>query len=169
MPVTGGNVSFYNQTADAAIHPTPIVGVLGVHDDVRSRLSIGFRRAGCEVVLLGRSEAEFGGSLWAHVAHGHLGGRPPAVNLAAERELAAVLIAGAAGGLLEAAHDLSDGGLAVALVESCLRGGTGCRAMSSRTCSASRPRGPWSPCGPAPRPSSPRCATPVECRPPCSG
>ena len=129
VPVTGGNVSFYNQTADAAIHPTPIVGVLGVHDDVRSRLSIGFRRAGCEVVLLGRSEAEFGGSLWAHVAHGHLGGRPPAVNLAAERELAAVLIAGAAGGLLEAAHDLSDGGLAIALAESCLAGGQGCRVQ----------------------------------------
>ena len=126
VPVTGGNVSFYNQTADAAIHPTPIVGVLGVHDDVRRRLSIGFRRAGCEVVLLGRSEAEFGGSLWAHVAHGHLGGRPPAVDLGAERELAAVLVAGAAAGLLEAAHDLSDGGLALALAECCLTGGQGC-------------------------------------------
>jgi phosphoribosylformylglycinamidine synthase subunit PurL len=126
VPVTGGNVSFYNQTADAAIHPTPIVGVLGVHDDVRGRLSIGFGRAGCDVVLLGRSEAEFGGSLWAQVAHGHLGGRPPAVNLGAERELAAVLIAAAARGLLEAAHDLSDGGLAIALAECCLSGGQGC-------------------------------------------
>jgi phosphoribosylformylglycinamidine (FGAM) synthase-like enzyme len=126
VPVTGGNVSFYNQTADAAIHPTPVVGVLGVHDDVRRRLSIGFGRAGCDVVLLGRSEAEFGGSLWAHVAHGHLGGRPPAVDLDAERELAAVLIAAAARGLLEAAHDLSDGGLAIALAECCLTGGQGC-------------------------------------------
>jgi phosphoribosylformylglycinamidine synthase len=126
VPVTGGNVSFYNQTADAAIHPTPIVGVLGVHDDVRRRLSIGFRRAGCDVVLLGRSEAEFGGSLWARVAHGHLGGRPPAVDLDAERGLAAVLVASAAAGLLEAAHDLSDGGLAIALAECCLTGGQGC-------------------------------------------
>ena len=126
VPVTGGNVSFYNQTGGVAIHPTPIVGVLGVHDDVRRRLSIGFRRSGCDVVLLGRSEAEFGGSLWAHVAHGHLGGRPPAVDLDAERELAEVLIAGAARGLLEAAHDLSDGGLAVALAECCLTGGQGC-------------------------------------------
>ncbi len=126
VPVTGGNVSFYNQTADAAIHPTPIVGVLGVHDDVRKRLAIGFGRAGRSVVLLGRSEAEFGGSLWARVAHRHLGGRPPAVDLDAERELAVVLAAAAGRGLLDAAHDLSDGGLAVALAECCLAGGHGC-------------------------------------------
>jgi phosphoribosylformylglycinamidine synthase len=123
IPVTGGNVSFYNQTAEVAIHPTPVVGVLGVHSDVRTRLSIGFGRAGRRVVLLGRSEAELGGSLWAHVTHGHLGGRPPAVDLDAERALAAVLVAGR--GLLDAAHDLSDGGLAVALAECCLAGGQG--------------------------------------------
>jgi phosphoribosylformylglycinamidine synthase subunit PurL len=126
VPVTGGNVSFYNQTADVAIHPTPVVGVLGVHEDVRRGLSIGFRRAGCRVVLLGRSEAEFGGSLWAHVAHRHLGGRPPAVDLEAERRLAAVLAEAGRRGLLEAAHDLSDGGLAIALAECCLAGGQGC-------------------------------------------
>ena len=125
VPVTGGNVSFYNQTAGAAIHPTPVVGVLGVHDDVRKRLSVGFGQAGRSVVLLGRTEAEFGGSLWAHVAHGHLGGLPPAVDTDAERALAAVLADGAASGLLEAAHDLSDGGLAVALAECCLAGGQG--------------------------------------------
>ncbi len=126
VPVTGGNVSFYNQTGDVAIHPTPVVGVLGVHDDVRRRLSIGFGRAGCRVVLLGRGRAEFGGSLWAYVAHGHLGGRPPAVDLEAERALAAVLAEGGRRGLLEAAHDLSDGGLAIALVECCLAGEQGC-------------------------------------------
>ncbi len=126
VPVTGGNVSFYNQTADAAIHPTPIVGVLGVHDDVSKRLSIGFGRPDCGVVLLGRGGAEFGGSLWAHVAHQHIGGRPPAVDLDAERNLAAVLAEGAACGLLAAAHDLSDGGLAIALAECCLAGGQGC-------------------------------------------
>jgi phosphoribosylformylglycinamidine synthase subunit PurL len=126
VPVTGGNVSFYNQTADAAIHPTPVVGVLGVHDDVSKRLAIGFGRPDCGVVLLGRGEAEFGGSLWAHVAHQHIGGRPPAVDLDAERDLAAVLAAAAARGLLTAAHDLSDGGLAVALAECCLAGGQGC-------------------------------------------
>jgi phosphoribosylformylglycinamidine synthase II len=126
VPVTGGNVSFYNQTAGAAIHPTPVVGVLGVHDDVRKRLTIGFGSAGRSVMLLGRSEAEFGGSLWARVAHRHLGGRPPAVDLDAERRLATVLVDAAGRGLLDAAHDLSDGGLAIALAECCLAGGQGC-------------------------------------------
>jgi phosphoribosylformylglycinamidine synthase subunit PurL len=126
-PVTGGNVSFYNATGEIPIHPTPVVGVLGVIGDVRTRLSSGFREPGASVVLLGRTRADFGGSAWAAVAHGHLGGRPPAADLAAERSLAAVLAAAAAEGLLAAAHDLSEGGLAVALAESCLAGGVGCR------------------------------------------
>jgi len=126
VPVTGGNVSFYNQAGTAAIHPTPVVGVLGVHDDVRRRVGIGFRDVPADLMLLGRTEPEFGGSAWAHVRHGHLGGRPPVPDLDAERRLAALLAAAAADGLLSAAHDLSDGGLAVALAESCLRGGTGC-------------------------------------------
>ncbi len=127
VPVTGGNVSFYNQTGAAPIHPTPVVGVLGVYQDVRQRLTIGFAQDGDSVLLLGRTAAEFGGSAWAQVRHGHLGGRPPAVDLAAERALAAVLTAAAADGLLSAAHDLSEGGLAIALAECCLAGGTGCR------------------------------------------
>jgi phosphoribosylformylglycinamidine synthase len=127
VPVTGGNVSFYNQTGTVAIHPTPVVGVLGVHDDVRRRLSIGFPSGvAASIVVLGRTEAEFGGSAWAHVVHGHLGGRPPEPRLDAERRLAGLLAAAAADGVLLAAHDLSDGGLAVALAESCLRGRVGC-------------------------------------------
>src|SRR5580704_13380763 len=126
VPVTGGNVSFYNQTGVSAVHPTPVVGVLGVHDDVRHRLAIGFGREPDEIVLLGRTRAEFGGSAWAHVLHGHLGGRPPEPDLDAERRLAGLLAAAAEAGVLSAAHDLSDGGLAVALAESCLRGETGC-------------------------------------------
>jgi phosphoribosylformylglycinamidine synthase len=78
------------------------------------------------VLLLGRTRDELGGSLWAHVTHGHIGGRPPSADLPAEQHLADVLTAAAAAGLLTAAHDLSDGGLAVALAESCLAGGTGC-------------------------------------------
>ena len=127
VPVTGGNVSFYNQTGTTAIHPTPVVGVLGVHPDVRRRLSVGFPAGGASVVLLGRTEPEFGGSAWAGVVHGHLGGEPPEPDLGAELRLAAVLAQACAGGLLAAAHDLSDGGLAIALAESCLRGGTGCQ------------------------------------------
>jgi phosphoribosylformylglycinamidine synthase len=126
VPVTGGNVSFYNQTGTTPIHPTPVIGVLGVHDDVRRRLAIGFGPDPDGIVLLGRTRAEFGGSAWAHVLHGHLGGRPPEPDLDAERRLAGLLIAAAEAGVLSAAHDLSDGGLAVALAESCLRGETGC-------------------------------------------
>jgi phosphoribosylformylglycinamidine synthase subunit PurL len=127
VPVTGGNVSFYNQTGTVAVHPTPVIGVLGVHDDVRQRLAIAFPAAASPIVLLGETESEFGGSAWAHVRHGHLGGRPPAVRLDAERRLAGLLAEAAAAGLLSSAHDLSDGGLGVALAESCLRGRTGCR------------------------------------------
>ena len=126
MPVTGGNVSFYNQTEQAAIDPTPVVGVLGVHDDVRDRLTIGFGTEGASVVLLGETREEFGGSAWAHVVHGHLGGVPPRVDLEAERRLAKVLHAAAAVKDLDSAHDISDGGLAIALAESCMRGGRGC-------------------------------------------
>jgi phosphoribosylformylglycinamidine synthase subunit PurL len=126
-PVTGGNVSFYNQTGAAAIHPTPVVGVLGVLDDVRRRVSMRFSQPGAQLVLLGVTRDEFGGSAWAQVAHGHLGGRPPAANLAAERAGASLLASAARAGLLAAAHDISDGGLAVALAESCLAGGYGCR------------------------------------------
>jgi phosphoribosylformylglycinamidine synthase II len=126
-PVTGGNVSFYNQTGEVAIHPTPVVGVLGVLDDVRRRVPIGFSRPGAQVVLLGTTRAEFGGSAWAQVAHGHLGGRPPAADLDAERAVASLLAGAARAGLLDAAHDVSDGGLAIALAESCLAGGHGCR------------------------------------------
>jgi phosphoribosylformylglycinamidine synthase II len=129
LPVTGGNVSFYNSTGTAAVLPTPVVGVLGVLDDVARRTSIGFREAGDILLLLGETRAEFGGSEWAWVAHRHLGGRPPRVDLAAEKRLQEVLVAGSRDGMLAAAHDLSDGGLALALVESCLRGGCGARVV----------------------------------------
>jgi phosphoribosylformylglycinamidine synthase subunit PurL len=126
-PVTGGNVSFYNQTGSTPINPTPVIGVLGIHDDVRRRVSMAFAADGATLLLLGETREEFGGSEWAHVVYGHLGGLPPLVDLAAEGALATVLISGAREGLLAAAHDLSDGGLSQALVESCLRGGLGCQ------------------------------------------
>ncbi len=127
IPVTGGNVSLYNQTGASAIHPTPVIGVLGIHEDVRRRLSAGFPADGAQVILLGATGEEFGGSAWAHVLHGHLGGRPPSPDLDAERALATLAGQAAAAGVLASAHDLSDGGLAIALAESCLRGGRGCR------------------------------------------
>jgi phosphoribosylformylglycinamidine synthase len=125
IPVTGGNVSFYNQTGDTAIHPTPVVGVLGVMEDVSKRTGSGFRTEGAHVYLLGTTRDELGGSEWAHVIHKHLGGLPPQVDLAAEKALGEVLVAAAQEGVLEAAHDLSDGGLAIALAEAAMRHGVG--------------------------------------------
>jgi phosphoribosylformylglycinamidine synthase subunit PurL len=127
IPVTGGNVSFYNQTGDAAILPTPVVGVLGVIDDVRRRIPTGLGEVGHEVWLLGDTRDELGGSEWAHEVHGHLGGRPPAVDLACERAIGEVLCTASRDGLVSGTHDLSDGGLAQALVEACLLGRVGAR------------------------------------------
>jgi len=121
IPVTGGNVSFYNQTGDVAIHPTPVVGVLGVIDDVALRTSMAFREIGDVVVVLGETRDEVAGSEWAHVVHGHLGGLPPTVDLEAERRLAQVLVAASRTSLVTAAHDVSDGGIAQVLVEMALR------------------------------------------------
>ena len=125
IPVTGGNVSFYNQTGDVAIHPTPVIGVLGVMADVARRTGSGFRTEGSHVFLLGATRDELGGSEWSHVIHQHLGGQPPKVDLAAEQALGAVLVAAANAGVLESAHDLSDGGLAIALAEAVMRHGVG--------------------------------------------
>jgi phosphoribosylformylglycinamidine synthase II len=125
IPVTGGNVSFYNQTGDTPILPTPVVGVLGVIDDVRQRITQGFTREGSHVLVLGETRDELSGSTWADVVHGHLGGRPPLVDLAAECALADLMVEAAKAGVVESAHDLSDGGLAMALAEASFRHGVG--------------------------------------------
>ncbi len=127
VPVTGGNVSFYNQTGDVPIHPTPVVGVLGIIDDVARRVPSGWQDEGEHLYLLGVTRDELDGSAWAGAIHQHLGGKPPVVDLNAERELAELLHAAAQGGLLSAAVDLSDGGLAQALTEGALRFGVGAR------------------------------------------
>ena len=130
IPVTGGNVSFYNQTGSAAILPTPVVGVLGVLDDVSRCLRTSFGSGpGETLMLLGETHDEFDGSIWAQVTADHLGGRPPAVDLAREQLLADVLSSASRDGLVSAAHDLSEGGLAQAIVESALAGETGCRIV----------------------------------------
>ena len=122
-PVTGGNVSFYNRTGDANILPTPLVGMLGVIDDVADRVPMGFRAPGDAIVLLGETREELSGTVWAEVMHGHLGGRPPVPDLAHEKRLASVLGVASKTHLLTSAHDLSDGGLAQALAECALRDG----------------------------------------------
>jgi phosphoribosylformylglycinamidine synthase len=138
VPVTGGNVSFYNQTGPTPIHPTPVVGVLGVLDDVARRTPSGWREPGQNIHLLGTTRTELSGSEWAWVLHEHLGGLPPAVDLAAERSLGAILVNSSRDGLVDAAHDLSDGGLAQGLVEACLRYGVGARVWLGELCDRDR-------------------------------
>ncbi|MET9325582.1 phosphoribosylformylglycinamidine synthase subunit PurL [Tsukamurella sp. NPDC003166] len=130
IPVTGGNVSFYNQTGSTAILPTPVIGVLGVIDDVRRRIPTGLgTEPGETLYLLGDTRDEFDGSIWAQVEHDHLGGVPPKVDLGREKLLADVLTAASRDGLVSAAHDLSEGGLWQAVVEAALAGETGCRLL----------------------------------------
>jgi phosphoribosylformylglycinamidine synthase subunit PurL len=130
IPVTGGNVSFYNQTGSQPILPTPVVGVLGTIDDVTRRIPTGIGgEEGETLLLLGETREEFGGSEWSRVVHDHLGGTPPKVDLAREKLLAEVILAGSRDGMISAAHDLSEGGLAQALVETALIGECGARVV----------------------------------------
>jgi phosphoribosylformylglycinamidine synthase len=127
IPVTGGNVSFYNQTGDVPIHPTPVVAVLGVISNVGKRIPSGWQDEGDNIYLLGVTSTELSGSAWADVVHDHLGGLPPRVDLAAERNLAGLLAAAAEEALVTSAHDLSEGGLLATLAEGVLRFGLGAR------------------------------------------
>ncbi|MWB97321.1 phosphoribosylformylglycinamidine synthase subunit PurL [Agromyces seonyuensis] len=129
IPVTGGNVSFYNQTGDVPIHPTPVVAVLGVIDDVARRIPSGWQDDGHNIYLLGDTSLELDGSAWAGLVHDHLGGLPPKANLGNEATLASLLHGAALDGLIDSAHDLSDGGLAVALAEAVSRFGVGARVV----------------------------------------
>jgi phosphoribosylformylglycinamidine synthase II len=117
VPITGGNVSLYNETNGEAIYPTPILGVVGVLDDASRVVTRAFRGDGDDIVLLGEGFGELGGSEYLKVIHGLVRGAPPALDLDRERRLIALLGTAAAAGLLRSAHDCSDGGLAVTLAE----------------------------------------------------
>ena len=137
VPVTGGNVSLYNSSGTeknlptSSINPTPVVGMLGIMKDVTRANPSGFTEEGLAVILLGQTREELDGSAWARICHDHLGGRPPKVDLKAEVALGNVVRAlSEADGpdgrpLIRSAHDLSNGGLAQALVDSVLRFGIG--------------------------------------------
>jgi phosphoribosylformylglycinamidine synthase len=124
-PVTGGNVSFYNESGDSAIWPTPVVGMVGLLEDHRLRVPSGFPGAGLAVYLLGETFPELGGSEFAETVLGVVAGRPPALDLDRERALQALLIEAASLDVIASAHDCGDGGLAIALVESAIEGGHG--------------------------------------------
>ncbi|MBI4421460.1 MAG: phosphoribosylformylglycinamidine synthase subunit PurL, partial [Gemmatimonadetes bacterium] len=119
-PVTGGNVSFYNESPTGAVAPTPVIGVVGLLEDAGHAVGAHFRTPGDVIVLLGTTRGHLGASsYWAHVLD-TVAGDPPPVDLVAERRLIDLLVAAAAQSLLSSAHDLGDGGLAVALAEACL-------------------------------------------------
>jgi phosphoribosylformylglycinamidine synthase II len=124
LPVTGGNVSFYNQTGAVAILPTPVIGVLGVIDDVRTRTPMSFDRAGLDLYLLGETRDDLAGSEWAYM-HKQRGGVAPIADLQREMRLIDLLVAGRAKKIFTAAHDLSQGGLSATLTEMVLRYNTG--------------------------------------------
>jgi phosphoribosylformylglycinamidine synthase len=117
VPITGGNVSLYNETDGRAIYPTPTIGVVGLLEDASRALTPWFKQDGDAVYLLGVTGDDLGGSEYLKAIHGRVAGRPPRLDLAAERRLHALMAEAAAAGVLCSAHDPSDGGLAVALAE----------------------------------------------------
>ncbi len=123
IPVTGGNVSFYNDTEGLSIHPTPVLGVVGLMEDIGKAVSPGFKAAGDTVVLVGESHGEIGGTEYLKTVHGLEAGAPPAIDLEQEKRNQDFLLEAIESGLVRSAHDLSEGGLAVALAESAFAGG----------------------------------------------
>ena len=136
VPITGGNVSFYNETLGEGIYPTPVIGIVGLMENAHKTASMGFRQAGRAIVLLSGSEAgdamdaesEFGSSEYAKEVLGAVWGYPPELSLEREAGLQKALVEMIGAGMVESAHDCSDGGLAVALVESAMAGGVGLKA-----------------------------------------
>jgi phosphoribosylformylglycinamidine synthase len=124
VPITGGNVSFYNETEGVGIYPTPVVGVVGVLEDRHLKLTHHFKGKGDLLLLLGETHEEVGGSEYLKVVHGTVDGRPPRLDWDAEAAVQELVRGAAKRGLLRSAHDLSDGGLGVGLAE-CLFGPLG--------------------------------------------
>jgi phosphoribosylformylglycinamidine synthase len=117
IPITGGNVSLYNETDGKAIYPTPVLGVVGLLEDSSKALGRGFRATGDAIVLLGATRFELGGSEYLKVAHQLTAGEPPHVDLNAEKALQQLLVAAARENLVRSAHDCAEGGVAVTLAE----------------------------------------------------
>ncbi len=124
LPITGGNVSFYNQTGDVAILPTPVIGVLGVIQDVRKRTPMGIPSADLDLYVIGKYNGNLSGSEWAYL-HGEIGNASPVADLDMEKRLVNFLLDGQP--IFESAHDVSNGGLAATLVESVLKNKIGAR------------------------------------------
>jgi phosphoribosylformylglycinamidine synthase len=116
-PVTGGNVSFYNEDPNGAVYPTPVIGMLGILDDIKHATTIHFKGKGHDIYLIGENKDEIGGSEYLKVIHGQISGKIPAVDLEIHRRTVALVLALITGKHALSAQDISDGGLAVALAE----------------------------------------------------
>jgi phosphoribosylformylglycinamidine synthase len=127
LPVVSGNVSLYNETSERNIPPTPVIGMVGLLDDLSLRCPAGFQDEGDLVFLLGETREELAGSEYFQLLGAPLEGRPPIVSFEAERRLQAAMLDSIGRGVLRCAHDVSDGGLLIALAESALYGGRGLR------------------------------------------
>ncbi len=125
VPVVSGNVSFYNESKHSAIYPTPVVGAVGLLDDVSICVSMGFKKEGDVIVLLGCGDLSLGGSEFLKVIHGEMSGRIPDLVFKEEKRLQKLIRQLARKGVVSSAHDLSDGGLGIALAECCISGGNG--------------------------------------------
>jgi phosphoribosylformylglycinamidine synthase II len=125
LPVVSGNVSFYNETPDTAVYPTPVLGMVGVLDDVRKHCTIGFKRAGDVILLLGETHEDLGGTEYLKRQHDRVTGRPPQLDMELEKRVQAVCLRAIRDGLAASAHDCSAGGLSVALAECCIWSGLG--------------------------------------------
>lgn len=119
-PVTGGNVSFYNESPRASVYPTPVIGMLGLIDDVRNITSSAFKHEGDIIVLLGETRGHVGGSEYLSVCHGLVAGDAPGISLSEEKSLQHTCLEAIGAGIVKSAHDCSDGGLAVSIAESCI-------------------------------------------------
>ncbi len=124
-PVIGGNVSLYNENANGSIYPTPVVGMVGLVHDIDHITTQGFKKEGDTILLLGDTFAELGGSEFQTILHGVAEGRPPVLDLQVEQKLLSSVLGAIQSGLVQSAHDLSEGGLAVAIAESCISGHLG--------------------------------------------
>lgn len=124
-PVIGGNVSLYNENANGSIYPTPVVGMVGLVHDIDHITTQGFKKEGDTILLLGDTFAELGGSEFQTILHGVAEGRPPVLDLQVEKKLLSSVLGAIQSGLVQSAHDLSEGGLAVAIAESCISGHLG--------------------------------------------
>lgn len=125
LPVVSGNVSLYNETPESVIHPSPLIGMVGVLENVEQHTTMSFKHAGDSVLLFGQCRDELGGSEYLATVHGVEAGLPPELNLERELAVQTLTLAAIRAGLVKSAHDVSDGGLAVCLAESCITGGLG--------------------------------------------